>query len=33
MIIDESIVIASHKLVGGLEHFFIFPNSWDDDPI
>ena len=19
--------------VGGLEHFFIFPNSWDDDPI
>jgi len=20
-------------LVGGLEHFFIFPNSWDDDPI
>ena len=20
-------------LVGGLEPFFIFPNSWDDDPI
>ena len=20
-------------LVGGLEHEFIFPNSWDDDPI
>ena len=20
-------------LVGGLEHFFMFPNSWDDDPI
>ena len=19
--------------VGGLEHFFVFPNSWDDDPI
>ena len=21
------------RLVGALEHFFIFPNSWDDDPI
>ena len=25
MIIDESIVIASHKLVGGLEHFLFSP--------
>jgi len=23
--------ILNH-LVGGLEHFFIFLNSWDDDP-
>ena len=30
---QKSGFLAQQKLVGGLEHFFIFPNSWDDDPI
>ena len=28
------VMVVMVDLVGGLEHeFFIFPNSWDDDPI
>ena len=25
--------MVNNHLVGGLEHGFYFPNSWDDDPI
>jgi len=31
VIFHRFLYVYQRVLVGGLEHFFIFPNSWDDD--